>query len=517
VRLLQDIVPNVLARSGCLDAMHIDFFRLHTVDGLPGGELEFPWREILFQNGSCEPVISQAIAALGCMHRVQSKSSLPLSPGVNHYAEPYELYNKAVVGLRRYIDRAPDVGLVVACETTLVTIMLLFCFEILCGNDHYAGKHLMAAFSILAKNSGHHTDGIWAPGTLVLGSSNAPRTDALVQLFLRLASDWIVSGPWYYGGCDSPLQAICKDPLPSHFQSVRDASVHLDALCSDTSKHEEVLFDKAEYVRDQQPGRQENTTSHECEQDCLVMATSRTLELDDQCAFQLGVRATITALTQWREAFSALLHPQPRKNSILLLEAQFLQAWLFLHTINDFDQTLCDDLEGDFRRAIDVAEIYMLQQPTSVRHAEFVDCSLRSLSNLGNNLASTVCLVVEKCRDSKIRRRAINLLKAFDLRGIFDTPYLVAYYQHLVAEEEIRARELQATTLADLRCSDVPRQARFLETLMCSCDSQQEGEEFYRQNYGRMLYIVEGGQPGVFETRQSQFFVVRDVPSKAIG
>ena len=155
----------------------------------------------------------------------------------------------------------------------------------------------------------------------------------------------------------------------------------------------------------------------------------------------------------------------------------------------------------------------MLQEPTSISSADSVHCSLWSLSNLGNNLASTICLVIEKCRDSKIRRRGIELLKAFDLRGIFDTPYLVAYCQHLVAEEERRARELQATTPLDLKCSDVPKRARFVDALMCFCDFEQEGEEFYRKSYGRMMYVVNNGNSGVLETGHSDFFVSRDAAS----
>jgi hypothetical protein len=125
--------------------------------------------------------------------------------------------------------------------------------------------------------------------------------------------------------------------------------------------------------------------------------------------------------------------------------------------------------------------------------------------------------VVEKCRDSKIRRRGIELLKAFDLRGIFDTPYLVAYYQHLVVEEEKRARELHGMTLSDLKCSDIPQQARFVDAMMCFCDSEQEGDEFYRKSYGSMLYVANSGYSGALETGQSNFFVSRDGSSVAMA
>ena len=514
MRLLQCILPSVPAGLGQPDAMNIEFFRLHTVDQLPGSELEFPWRNILFPEGSCEPVISYAIAALGSMHRAQGKSLPALSPGSDYGAEPYELYNKSVVALRKYIDRAPEVGVVVASETTLIAIMLLFYFEVLSGNDHYASKHLVAAFMILSKNSWQHTNDISASGTLVLGSSNAPRNDALVHLFFRLAIDWIVSGPFYLGGCESPLQAICKDPMPSQFQSVKDASIHLDVLCSDAARYEEHLFDKADHVLN---FGKNSTIAHQCEQLCLVQATSRTMEQDHRSAFQPDFHATVAALVRWRAAFAALLSSQPRSNPVLLLEAQYLQTWIYLQLLNDFDQTICDGFEEEFRRAIDIGEAYLLQEPTSINSADSVYCSLWNLSNLGNNLASTICLVIEKCRDSQVRRRGIELLKAFDLRGIFDTPYLVTYYQHLVAEEEMRARRMQATTLLDLKCSDIPPQARLVDTMMCFCDSEQEGDEFYRQDVGSLLYVVNNGHSGVLKVEQSNFFVIRGGSSVAMA
>jgi hypothetical protein len=508
-RLLRDILSGAPAELGRLDAMHIDFFRLYTIDELPGSGLDLPWRNILFPDGSCKPVLKHAIAALGCMHRVQSKASPASLPGSNDSAEPLELYNKAVGDLRRYIDRAPEVGLVEASETTLLAIVLLFCFEMLCNNHHYATNHLMAAFAVLSETCGQYEQQVQAPGTLVLASSTVTRTDVVVQLFLRLASDWIIWGPSYYSGSESSLQAICKARIPSNFQSVRDASVHLDTLCSKASRHEEILFDKAESIRDLQQEGPNNAGSHECARDCLIIAHSRNLELDDQRAFQTEVHITIAAFTQWRAAFASLLSSQPKSSSVLLLEAQYLRTWILLQTINDFDQTICDSLEEDFRHAIDVVETYLLQKSISTSAADSISCDLRSLSNLGTNLALTICVVIEKCRDSEIRRRGIELLRAFDLGGILNTPCLVAYYQHLVAEEEMRAREMQPTTLLDLKCSDVPQRARFLEALMCSCGSQQEGESLYRRSYGRMVYVTSSGHYGVFESGQSDFPVFR--------
>ena len=507
-QLLQEALLNVPAIIGSQDAMHLDFFRHYTIKELPGSELEFPWSGVLLSAGIGEPVCL-SMAALGSMHRAQSGASPVVLSGMRSCSEPYELYEKAVVALRKYIDRTPEVGLAVASETALITIMLLFCFEVLCGSDHNAGKHLTAAFAILSKLQGHFQHGTVAPWALVLKPSDPGRTDVVLQFFLRLASDWLVSGDSYYGGCDTPLKAICKDSMPASFQSIRDASIHLDALCSEAYMHEEYLFDKADQTVNLQP-EAHVLLSHDCAKDCFIMAKSRSLDLGDESTFHEDVNNTIRALGQWRSAFSSLLALQPRATPVLLLEIQYLQAWLVLCTVNDFDSTLCDELEQYFRRIVEIAEAYMFRDSSFMNEKAQPKFKLRVLSDIGNNLASTVCMVIERCRNSEIRQRAITLLWKFDLKGIFDTPYLVAYYQHLITLEEVRSRALSPATNGALMGEDVPLQARVLEALMCHCGSEEEGEEFYRQDHGRMVYAVRNCNTGALEMGQSTFQVCRD-------
>lgn len=506
-QLLQEVLLSVPANIESPDVMHLDFFRHYTINELPGSEVQFPWPEVLLSAGIGEPV-HLSMAALGSIHRIQSGVSSIAQTGTTACSEPYELYQKAVIALRKYIDRAPELGLVVASETALITIVLLFCFEVLCGSDHNAGKHLTAAFAIISKIQGRIEDGSTAPSPLVLRSSDPGRTDTVLQFFLRLASDWLVSGEAYYGGCDSPLQAICNDTMPASFQSIRDASIHLDALCSEAYKHEDFLFDRAEQALNLQPESQMLVT-HECARMCLIMARSRSTELIDQSSVDADVNNTIKALMQWRAAFSPLMASQSQSVPVMLLEIQHLQAWLVLCTFNDVEQTLCDEFEQYFRRVIDITEEYMLIRPPTVFQKDQANFKLRALSDLGNNLASTVCLVVERCRNIEIRQRAIRLLGQFDLKGIFDTPYLVAYYQHLVSEEEKRAQAPSPMPSMTPMSGIMPPQARFSEALMCHCGSDEEGEEFYRKDSGRMVFAVRNCESGVLEVGESTFQVRR--------
>jgi len=201
--------------------MQLDFFRLYTIKELPGSDIGLPWPEIIFSTDSCEPVVVRAVAALGCIHQTQTDSSSTILSGTQRYADAFTLYHKAVVALQKYIDRAPELGVAITTETTLLVVLLLFCFEVLCGNDKYATKHLVAAFSILSKH--RIQQNLQGQATLMLESRSATPTSILTHLILRLSSDWLVSGESYYGGDDSPLYAVCKDRMPTHFQSEMEA------------------------------------------------------------------------------------------------------------------------------------------------------------------------------------------------------------------------------------------------------------------------------------------------------
>lgn len=487
--------------------MHLDFFRLYTLEQLPGSDIGLPWSHIIFSTDFCEPVVVRAVAALGCIHQTHTDQSSTDSSGTQRYAEAFALYHKAVVALQKYIDRTPELGLAVTTETTLLVVLLLFCFEVLSGNDQYAWKHLLAAFSMLSKQRIQHDRQEQA--TLVLQSRSAPTSGLLTQLILRLSSDWLVSGESCYGGDASPLQAVCRDRIPAHFQSEVEASVHLDALCSEASRHFEVLYEKA--LRRLNLQIEEGLEFHQCAKECLVMARSQQLEQDSQSAFNIALNETIMSMSRWRSAFDPLIRSQHRSQPVLLLQLQFLQTWFSLITIDDPRDVLCDGLRLEFELAISIAEEFARAQASTARGTKDTDRTVQSLRNLGNNLASCICLVVEKCRDSGVRRRGIELLRTFDLRGTFDTPYLVAYYEHLVDAEETRARALNFAAPVELRCEDIPQNARFVETLMCSCGADQSDGGFYRESSGVMVFVERSDHDGTFRPGESCFRVRRDV------
>lgn len=490
-------------------SMNLEFFHTYTVRDLPGSDLGLPWSTILMATG-VDPTINRAVSALGCLHRsLTGAASTPSTTGSDGLTAPFEQYHKAIVAVRRYINRAHEVGLDVARETTLTATLLLFCFEILSGHDELAMRHLEAGFRILAKTHKNRlTDASKGYTALTLTSDQYTTRDALTQVYLRLASDWLVSGMFHHDNANWPLQAVCIDSMPIHFQSKRDASVHLDALCSDVARLDDEVTRNALKRNDFQGAVNEGHV-HECANLCWAFATARGGFEDLEPLLHQSLGKTMIDLQRWRTAFSSLVEANPQSKPIMLLEVQFLQAWFMLRLIRDYDQALCDDLLREFEHVIKIAERYVYQQDAEACRREDIDRSLPHLSQLGNNLASGVCFVIEKCRDSNIRRRAIQVLSSIDLRGTFDMPYLIAYYKHLVDVEEIRARVENSAATGALTCEDFPIKARFKETMFCDCEEVNEGDLFYKFDHGRMLYAAENDF-GILEVAESWFDVQRE-------
>jgi hypothetical protein len=131
--------------------------------------------------------------------------------------------------------------------------------------------------------------------TLVLQARSASASGILTQLILSLSSDWLVSGDSCYGGDASPLQAVCGDRMPTHFQSKLEASVHLDALCSEASRHFEFLYEQASLRLDLQI-EEEGLEIHRCAKECLAMAKAGDLDPEQRSTFNMALNDTTMAM-----------------------------------------------------------------------------------------------------------------------------------------------------------------------------------------------------------------------------
>ena len=113
--------------------------------------------------------------------------------------------------------------------------------------------------------------------------------------------------------------------------------------------------------------------------------------------------------------------------------------------------------------------------------------------SLGSGVVTCLVTIVESCRNSVIRRRCIGILQKINLRGIFNTDYLVAYLQAIVESEEKMARDcsLDVDLGSELQMSDIPEEARFLEVVM-SQSYHASNLDFYKTKYVGMVFVTGG-------------------------
>lgn len=480
------------------DARHLDFFRRHTIKDLPGSELGLPWSNIILSRCS-EPTVSRAVAALGCIHRALLDGSPSQTISPNSSGNPFAMYHKAINALQKLIADTHKSNITVgaARKTTLIVTLMLFCFEVLCGQNNLALKHLEGAFSLVQSDAKMPTG----------HSSNTATSDVLKQIFSRLSSDWLIGGQFYYDS--GLLQTLRIGSLPAHFHSHRDASLHMDAICEKANLLVPYLCEEVKKRYEWRRDENEACRSHECAHFCWTMSMSRVVaRFEKPAGFGERVDVITTAMSGWRAAFTSVSEANPDSTENILLEIQFLQSWLSLRLIEDHDQTLSDTLADEFERAISLAERYVSQKSVSATDKSHSVRGTECLPYLGSNIATCVCMVIDHCRDYNIRWRSIRLLSESGFCGITDTSYIVAYSTHMATLEASHAQAIRGRAVALPSYQDVPTEARFMLTGMCWCPRNEAPHEFYKGDSGRMVY-VRANAWGKLEVGESRFEIDR--------
>jgi hypothetical protein len=282
--------------------------------------------------------------------------------------------------------------------------------------------------------------------------------------------------------------------MPSSFSSPDQASLHLEI---ETAKIFDLFDDFYMHTHDALSEQRNLEALSEDEQNCLVRAAMRTAELDD--SLEEGIEETRLTLRSWMAAFES--SPRTEKNRISHISTQifFFCVWIWVATWRDATASLVDRFEPQFEYFTGLCEQYLeiynakalIRRSFTARDgdtAQHIDTP--PAFSLGSGVVTCLVAIVEKCRNSSIRRRCLATLQKINLRGISDTGYLVAFLQAIVDHEEQAA--VQINTDLDLgvglRACDVPETARLLEVVM-SPSYQAANFEFYKKNHLSIIYV----------------------------
>lgn len=282
--------------------------------------------------------------------------------------------------------------------------------------------------------------------------------------------------------------------MPSTFSSPDQASLHLEIA---TARIFDLFDDIFVHTHDTLSEQGDIDSLSEDEQNCLVRAALRTVELDESLVE--GIEETRGTLRSWMAAFEA--SPRTDKNRISHISTQifFFCVWIWVATWRDASATLVDRFEPQFEYFTGLCEQYLeIHNAKAPLRGSFTTgdgirpqpINTPPAFSLGSGVVTCLVAIVEKSRNSSIRRRCLDTLQKINLRGIFDTGYLVAFLQAIVDHEEQAAaqRDPRLDISIGLQTHEIPEDARLLEVVM-SPSYQVSNFDFYKKKHLSMIYV----------------------------
>lgn len=326
-----------------------------------------------------------------------------------------------------------------------------------------------------------------------------------MHTFIRLDSDYTLSGhddpcvvttlsPLHSSDSCSYLYPICEGPIPSKFSTTDEASICLEAI---TAQIFDLFDDLWLHTQSTLSKKREMTSLEEDMENCLVRAALRTVELDS--SHLEGIQEARHKLRVWTIGFASTSKTTKNLISNLSTHMFFFCVWIWAEAWRDPTAMLVDRFHTQFEHMVSLCEQYV---ETHIAKTPFCGSFLAHGSSqtarlttppafsLGSGVVTCLIAIVERCRDSSTRQRCISTMRKINLRGVFDTEYLVAYLLAIVELEEGAAQLLSGGTCAvgALRPDEVPEAARTLEVVMSPswCVSNFD---FYKMREGSIIHV----------------------------
>ncbi|KAF2478733.1 hypothetical protein BDY17DRAFT_58405 [Neohortaea acidophila] len=486
----------------------VDFFRLRAIHQMPGSSWLLAWDRLVLPLFQTEPAVLHAAAALASLQR----GLIPLSPAFDGVDQAEDLrfaleqYNRTISSLGANIELLEKQRSASAAEAVLVVSLLLFAFELLHGNESRASIHLRGGMKVLMQqlqSTPRTNEGASEGGEVVLRAEPRSLMDLLTHGFVRLDADLSL-----LAGQSPTLYPTVNGQIPSAFSSLREAAVHLDAIERDVGDTWCEMFKLAEEYVYQSYENAETVNEEILE--LLIIAKSRTIPLDSAPEVERKTEKITATLTQWMFAFAALPIAGEKRLERILVEAQFFCLWMTAGTWQDEDEQPTDRFLDQCKHMLDSIALYVK------RHQAFIaesgsetpetTAQTQPAFAVGTALGPALRVIIERCRDSLLRRQAISLLRGMNMRGVHDAEFLASFYEALVDLEESQARDMLGQPAHALfQCHHIPSAARILESRI---GNPELYDDFYHRPYGHMLYITLDAE-GEAQAHSQVFFVPR--------
>jgi hypothetical protein len=459
---LMAFVPRTktLASSmGATEYYAYDFFLRETAGPLQVITRAKGWVQLALQMSINVKAVSSAMIAVGAAHRTHSHVSHASSTGLilpEDQTATRKLYSRAVVDLQVYINHLRHRR--DAVEPVLLASLLLVCYEVLLDRHEQAVAHCRLGWSIAAGLC--RSDSSFGAGiTACSQDSVADLTEAFEKLGGPSLAD---SAPRCSHASEIAISKVQKLRVKLNL-AIEEADLILEALRS--------LAKSALRQTNRDFDEVDTATAH-----CLTYCLSRSVAIPFESDIKVRLQRVLDQHKIWLLEYSAYLQDvrTPIPKQLLLLRIRYFSSFLLLSTCRDTSDMPVDRFEDDFTHVLDLIEEYLLQSPES-----FVSSSTTTASgarmhmdgiNLEGGILPALRLVAFKSRTSSIRYRALDMLHSARRReGLTWSPVIGAIAGNIVSFEENAARDLLSASHSeqdDLRCEQVPEQARFSDIII---------------------------------------------------
>lgn len=276
--------------------------------------------------------------------------------------------------------------------------------------------------------------------------------------------------------------------LPVSFLSLDEAEAHLIVIANTVYRIQGALETLSEEkVRAEFPNVSLGAAG------CLGLVMSRTVSLTSRPDVARDIDQVSLNLKGFMSAFAALHMPEDGESlhMHLKLRMQFFCIWIQASTWRNDDEISCDRFNSEFEHVTSVSEQYLGFYHSSAsqhQHLPFGDrldceksCSPRGLFTLESHASLCLFLIAVKCRISKLRRRAVELLRCASLYGLLDSHSLSRYASKLIEIEEERARKIcgYAADRAEFHSRDIPESARVVDSVLSAVGMRANTAKLY--------------------------------------
>lgn len=427
-----------------MENRYFRYFQQTSVMGLDGAWGWSLWCSLMLQSSHQEPFVRHSIIAIGALLKSHEAAYLagvrPRSVIIPYMAKLHRnfamvKYDTAV----RLMQKAICVG-TSNLRQTLLGCILVVCFEMLIGNSHLAIKHAHSGTLILRQWRAQ-TPALKEEQPLLLSPAPFIVDDEIIEAFRSLSIQIITLWDDRSAICDKKIMNYNRVTIPAPLScfDLRETQVHLNHIVCRIYHFITTIQIPSESIAlakkfDSGPPMEEDSVITSMAIYSTAFNITETIRAQ-QVQFAIEIANWIHSFepifeslcTNWEDneaGFSCAAHVAA------MMQMQAVATTILIASVLITNEMEYDKLNHKFQELVDLATVIVKQRQPCKKSNSWAGGPWIDIG-----LTPQLFVVVTRCRDPIIRRRAIKLLEEWYIEGIWD-PALIAQIGLFLMEVE---------------------------------------------------------------------------------